>query len=368
MAVYKDNNKTKDGRCWYFSCYKDNKKYKSKRFLTKQEAKEEEALFLLKRDNPSRKKFSIVALDYFDKISNIRKVSTVYSYKKDYNNHIKPFFDDLDINSINTQIIRKWSLEMAKKGLSVNYMNKIYNILCNIFNFAMKNYNLASNPAKMYGCFESKNDKVIKDEEKIRYITLEDFNKFISVIDNITWKTFFTFAYYTGCRRGEIQALKWNDINFNNNTISINKTLYEEIKGEPQITSTKNNLNRKIKMSKTLIDQLNIYKEEMQLYDDFNNNWYVFGNTRFLPKTTIDRNKHKYFQLSDVKEITMHEFRHSHVSLLINEYIKSGQTDTAKFFLMMSDRMGHTIQVMQETYLHFFPTMQDEIVDLLDNL
>ena len=69
----------------------------------------------------------------------------------------------------------------------------------------------------------------------------------------------------------------------------------------------------------------------------------------------------------------MHEFRHSHVSLLINEYVKvskdkSMKIDTTKFFLMMSNRMGHTIQVMQETYMHLFPTIQDEIVELLDNL
>ena len=78
--------------------------------------------------------------------------------------------------------------------------------------------------------------------------------------------------------------------------------------------------------------------------------------------------KHKYFELSGIREITIHEFRHSHISLLINEYLKSGQTDTAKFFLMMSDRMGHSIQVMQDTYMHLFPTIQDEIVDLLDKL
>ena len=52
----------------------------------------------------------------------------------------------------------------------------------------------------------------------------------------------------------------------------------------------------------------------------------------------------------------------------INEYLKTGQTDTAKFFIMLSNRMGHSIQVMQDTYMHLFPTIQDEIVDLLNNL
>ena len=40
----------------------------------------------------------------------------------------------------------------------------------------------------------------------------------------------------------------------------------------------------------------------------------------------------------------------------------------SKFFLMMSNRMGHTINVMQSTYMHLFPTIQDEIVDILNNL
>ena len=45
----------------------------------------------------------------------------------------------------------------------------------------------------------------------------EDFNKFMSVIEDNLWKTFFTTLYYTGMRKGEIQALTWNDIDFCNN-------------------------------------------------------------------------------------------------------------------------------------------------------
>ena len=121
------------------------------------------------------------------------------------------------------------------------------------------------------------------------------------------------------------------------------------------------------------MEQLILYKNEMIKYNDFKNKWFVFGGPRFLASTTIDNNKHKYFKLSGIKEITIHEFRHSHVSLLINEYIKKSneknmKIDTSKFFLMMSNRMGHSLDVMQKTYMHLFPTIQDEIIDLLDNL
>lgn len=86
----------------------------------------------------------------------------------------------------------------------------------------------------------------------------------------------------------------------------------------------------------------------MMKYTDYSDKWFVFGSSHFLSQTTIDRKKHLYFSLTNIHEITIHEFRHSHVSLLINEYVKSGQTDTTKLFLMLSNRIGHSIEVIQK--------------------
>lgn len=373
MAIYKDKNKTKDGRAYYFKVYKKdfngvNKVYKSKRYLTKREAIEEEALFLLKRDNPINKPFSLVANDYFKEMYSIRKESTVYSYESAYRKNIEPYFSHFNINDIKVSMINSWKLEMAKNDFKISYLNKLYNILKGIFDFTMRNYALENNPVTISGRFQSKNEEVIKDEEKLRYITHEQFNQFISVIDDITWKTFFVFLYYTGMRKGEVQALSWNDINFDKSEITVNKTLSVKTNDSYKITSTKNYINRKIKISKTLREQLILYKQEMMKYVDFKENWFIFGCSRFMPQTTIDNKKNSYFKIAGISPITIHEFRHSHVSLLINEYIKSGQTDTTKFFLMMSNRMGHSIKVMQETYMHLFPTIQNEIVNILDNL
>ncbi len=262
---------------------------------------------------------------------------------------------------------------MLKKGFKIAYLNKLYDILKNIFDFGMRNYGLTTNPVAISGSFQMKREEVTTDEEKLRYLTYEQFKQFIAMVDNVVWKTFFMFLYYTGMRKGEVQALNWNDIDFNANEIVVNKTLSVKTKEKYKITPTKNYINRKIKLNKTLKEQLILYKREMKKYKDFSEMWFVFGCGRFMPQTTIDNKKHYYFSLSKVPEITIHEFRHSHVSLLINEYIKTSKeknmkVDTVKFFVMMSNRMGHTVQVMQNTYMHLFPTIQEEIVDLLDNL
>ena len=393
MAVFQEKTKdgkiikTKDGRSWVFKTYKkdfdgNNKPKKSKKYLKKSEAEEEERLFLMKRDNPTHKEFLLVAEDYFEDLKKRRNESTYYSYKKDYDNHIHNFFKKLYIDEITVNNIKGWHEYLEEKKLSVKYMNKIYTILKCIFDYAMKNYGLICNPVKIVGTFEKRDDQVITDEQKIRYITYDDFIKFTTVIDNSLWNTFFTFLFYTGMRRGEVQALNWNDIDFDNSLIIVNKSLSVKTNDSTyKITTTKNKQNRKIKMSKHLKDTLINYKKEVMKYTDFDDNWFVFGNSRFLPQTSIDRYKHNYFEKYNqdkeekdkIKEITIHEFRHSHVSLLINEYIRTSKEknmkiDTAKFFIMMSERMGHTISVMQQTYMHLFPTIQDEIVDLLDNL
>ena len=378
MAVYKSKIPTKDGRQWFFKVYKkdfngNNKAHKSKKYFTKKEALEEEALFIMKRDNPLKKKFVLVADYYFKELNKIRKGSTVYSYENAYNKNIKKYFEKYYIDEINVALINNWKEDLENKKLKTSYLNKLHNILKNIFDFAIRNFGLIINPATLSGRFKNKNDKIINDNEKLKYITYDDFNIFISSINDITWKTFFMFLYYTGMRKVEVQALNWNDIDLKNKEIIVNKTLNAKTKEKYIITNTKNNLNRKIKISQILLEQLILYKKEMIKYNDFKSNWFVFGGPRFLASTTIDNNKHKYFLLSGIKEITIHEFRHSHVSLLINEYIKKSneknmKIDTSKFFLMMSNRMGHSLDVMQKTYMHLFPTIQDEIIDLLDNL
>lgn len=374
MAVLQNKNrKTKDGRTWYYSyswidAEGNKKRTNSRMFLTKKEAQIAESLSRTESKSQKYKRFSDIAIDYLNELSKIRKQSSVYTYKKDYKLHLEKFFGRMNIYTIDTSIIRIWASNMDNKGLSIAYKNKVYSLLKNIFDYAIKNYGLNINPAANYGRFQKNNEGIIKDKDKLRYLTKDEFDKFISVVDDPLWHCWFMTAYYTGCRKGELLALSWDDIDFDNNIIIIDKTLNQEIKGKVYLSSNKTNHNRRIQLSKLLKEELLKYHEIVMKYSDYSDSWYVFGNSTYMPKTTVDRYKKMYFSKSGVHEITMHEFRHSHVSLLINEYLKTGQTDTTKFFLMMSDRLGHSIDVMEKTYMHLFPTVQDEIVDILNNL
>lgn len=362
MSIYKDTIKTKDGRSYYFRIMINGKSFKSKRYLTREEARKEEAAYILKNKHLSKAKFSIVADSYFEYLNTYCKYSTTYTYIKDYNKHILPYFGEKNIFSINTIEYNKWFDLMSNKGLTAKYLNKINSLLKNIFQFAVQNYDLEYNP--VIKTFKESHKEIKTD--KIRYITKEEFDKFISKADDDMYKLLFEFLFYTGARIGEVICLTWNDINLENKYVSITKTLYKIHDNTP--TSNKTATNRQIYLNDTLVENLARFKAKKEVFKNFSNDWYVFGDVRTLSTTQIARKKHQYFTDANVHEITVHEFRHSHVSNMVDMYLKSGQTDSSKFFIMMSQRLGHTIPVMQRTYLHLFPNTQDEIVKMLNNL
>ena len=89
MSVFKDKEKTKDGRQWRFKVYYHNTEgklvpYTSKRYLLEKEAKAEERVFLLNRDAPVKKRFDVVADDYFEDAFKRLRESTVLTYKSNY--------------------------------------------------------------------------------------------------------------------------------------------------------------------------------------------------------------------------------------------------------------------------------------------
>ena len=388
MAVFQEKNKnkwTKDGRKWYYKCYYidiygEKKQKLSKMFLTKKEAQDDERRFLSEiKSLYITKKKKIILDELFSeyeeyKTSKKNKCSSNYSDILNYKNHISPILGKYDINEINLQTIRMFHYEIDKKRykkngeyhpLSFEFKTKIHSLLSCILDYAVSMGYIDENPAKRYGNFQHQNDEVIIEEEKILYQTPLEFERFIKVVDKFNWKVFFMFLYWTGCRKGELQALSWKDIDFEKDLIRINKTLSNKIKGGGyKITNTKNRRNRTIallpQLKPCLLEWYNINKQ----YINFSNEWFVFGNTRFYANTTIDDIKAEYYNLlekeySDVTRLTIHQFgRHSHASLLISLGISVEH---------IAKRLGDTPEVIRKTYAHLFPTYNDDIIELTTN-
>lgn len=310
--------------------------------------------------------FSELCDIYLNYQKKINKESTYYTYFQLAKKWIIPHFNK-KVKSLSQKDFIVWREFISKQNLSINMQNKCHILLSNILKYGIRYNYISINYEQNLGAFKKKNEN-IKQDSKIRYITYEQFKIFISFVDNLHWKTFFTFLYYTGMRKGEVQALTWEDIDFNNNQILVSKNLTAKTFDAPyKITNTKTKENRKIDMDiflkKTMLDYYNIKKGS----SDFNKQDFVFGDKKPLSRATIDRYKKYYFKKANIPEITIHEFRHSHVSLIINESVKRN-LDMLGVFIMLSERMGHTIEVMQQVYMHLFPNIQSKVVDIMNDL
>ena len=365
MPVYKnESRKTKDGRKWFFKCqyidlFGNTKTQVSKMYATKEEATKEEAKFRLSIGQKTTNDFTFgnIYNEFYIYKSDKVRPTTLSRISVQYQ-HIKPYFENVKITELTKQKYIQWQNEMNNKGLSTNYKNKIIKLIQQLLNYSNNMYGVTSNVPKAVGKFV--NPTEIKKE--MDFYTYDEFQQFISVVDDLTYKCFFTLLYYCGLRLGEAQSLNWNDIDFENKLISINKSLTTKIKGEKFVImppKTKSSI-RTLPLPNKVYELLKKLYGESKKIKDFNNKCFVFGIFNPLPDTTIKKRYTNYCNKAVVKKIRIHDFRHSCASLLINN--GANITLVAKY-------LGHSnISMTLNTYSHMYKSKLEEIINLIDKM
>lgn len=367
MAIYKSNTPTKDGRRYFFRIkYKDifgvMHDYSSAKYLTKKEAEQEEALFrveVMKHDTSfSNATVKNIYLEIRTKKINLMNLKPQTIEKIDNHfKYLKPI-ENTKINELNLSKYRLFTHYLDSFNLSAPYKNKILGLLRQIINHSKKYYN--TNDLILQYIENYQDDKsFVKD---LNFFEYNEFIKFESVIDDFSWKVFFEVLYFMGLRKGECQALTWNDIDFKNKTIKINKTLTTKIRGEEYtiFTPKTRSSNRVLPIPDRLYSNLKTLFYKAKKWQDYDSSWFVFGNTLPFKESTITNKKNYYCDLAKVKKIRIHDFRHSCASLLISK---------GASIALVSNYLGHqNINITLKTYTHMFKSELDNITNLLNNL
>ena len=361
----KQKDWTKDGRKWIFQTrYKDLngkiKKYKSKKFFTKKEAQEAERVFFLNLDKyrpDNDMTFKDLYLAFYEYQEDKVKETTLHTYKDRM--RYMALLDNLKVKEFNLQHYELWRKKILEYNLSTRTRNYIYKFLKTIMNFGTKWYGLNFNHIypKMTN-FTDPNER----KKEMKFWTFDEFNKFISVEDDLMYKTFFKTLYFCGLRKGEIRALNWHDIDFKNNTLSVNKGISDNVNGKRYIISSPKTptSNRTLPLPKDVINDLKELKEYYMDFTNFKEEWFVFGGSLPIGDDSIRRRKNNNCKLAGVKEIRIHDFRHSCASLLISQ--GADITMVAKF-------LGHSkIDETLNTYSHMFQNKLTNIISIIDNL
>ena len=351
MPAYKDEKTGKWFAKFYYTNWQGIKKQKWKRgFATKKEALGFERDFLEKQSANPDMTFQNLYEIYMEDMAARLKQSTLLTKKAVLQTHILPFFGSKPINEIKASDVRRWQAKLmsSPNNYSQTYLKKINTELNSIINYAKRFYDLNTNLCGKAGTIGK------SKAEEMDYWTYDEYIAFREgVKDKSLSYICFEVLYWTGMREGELLALSPADIDLDNKTISINRT-YQRIEGKDVFTSPKTRKSkRKIPIPDFLCQELSDYIQSRYMLD---------ADERLFPvtKSYLSHEMIRGCKNTGVKKIRIHDIRHSHASLLINQGCDA---------LMLADRLGHEkVSTTLNTYSHLFPHKQQELVHSLESL
>lgn len=347
MPAYFDE-KTKTWYCkFYYENWQGQKRQKMKRgFKLQREAKDWERKFLEQFARNPDISFQSLYERYKEFITLRIRESTAQSRFNMIDNHITPYFKDRIISDITPTDIMEWQNVMLQKGLSDTYLNQINIYLKAIFSYAVDYVGLSKNP-----CGKSIGSRKTR---QLNFWTPEEYHKFIEQLisckdsyDNLTFFTIFEILYYTGIRVGELLALTLQDIDFKENKISINKGYYR-ITGKDLIDKPKTIHGERVVDIPDFLPQ-EIREYVSHLYEPDPTARLFEKRPQYVRSVLRDR-----AQKAGVKEIRVHDLRHSHASVLINLGANP---------VLVAERLGHeSPDITLKIYAHLFPNQQRDII------
>lgn len=216
----------------------------------------------------------------------------------------------------------------------------------------------------------------IDNDKEIKVLTHEEQTKFLAAIKGHELELLFIVALGTGLRLGELLGLKWCDIDFKNNELTVNRSIqrvpiyegdkivrYEVIEQTPK---TKNS-SRTISVPVNIINKLKKYKKEQNqliLYagEAYTNNNYVLCNKlgNIIDDKKPGRNLKSILKKLDIEPMKFHALRHTYATRLFEAGVAPKT---------VQHLMGHAdIQTTMNIYTHVMKGEKIEAVDKINNL
>lgn len=301
--------------------------------------------------------------------------ATIDKSKKLLTAFVLPRLKDYRLDKLTSSVLQSWKNQMEQETtstgqkFSLKYKRNIFGELRALLNYAVKMEYINKNPLTLLGNFKDVN--MIKKE--MDFYTPKEFKKFISAAkrqaeqfesssQNIyEWNfyVFFYIAFFTGMRKGEIYALKWSDIS--DTTIKVCRSIAQKLRGGDRETPPKNQSSiRTIDLPLPLKKVLDEHYSRCKSIAGFSDDWRICGGEQCIRDSTLEKRNKYYAELARVKKIRIHDFRHSHASLLANNGINIQE---------IARRLGHSnIEITWNIYSHLYPRENERAIEILNKI
>lgn len=350
MSIEQYQTKTK-GKLWRYECYYHDWQGSYKRrhkagFKTKKDAKAAMQHFLDTVSQQPNISFATLVDEYLEDCRARRKKQTVATAESQIKHAILPFFQDMLLTDITPAIVRRWQNEIIKK-YALTTQRQIQGRLSAILSYAMRFRGLRMNAAREAG-------SIGKDHaDRGRIWKLEEFNQFIECVP-MEYKAAFIVLFHSGMRVGELLALTIADYNAAERKINIDKSLYR-LHGQNLIGTTKNDSSKRvITLPKIAADALEEYISHLYKPRPYER---IF---QFISRDNLQYRLKTAAEAANVPVIRIHDFRHSHASLLMEAGVN---------IKVIQKRLGHrSIKTTLGTYGHLYEETDAETAAKLDEL
>jgi len=308
-------------------------------FSTKREALDYEAKHRTEASGGSRATFNEIMDEC---LKSMDSSETAIRMKKSWISLHFPLHDR-PIDKITRPALMEWRNALKDSGLATRTLNRGLGYVKAVCAYAHKVYGIPDNSVIL------NNFKLSKEEKQEMPVwTPEEFHQFISCVDLAYYRAYFTYLYWTGCRRSEGLALCKDDIS--GNRVRIWRAIKHFKNGFLPLKTDSSE--RTITLDRKTLEILQPF---IDAADPF-----VFGGKRSLPISNVQREFRKAIEKSGVPPIRIHDLRHSHATVLINSGVN---------IVAVSKRLGHSsINMTLKVYAHLLKETDDELVAVLDDL
>lgn len=368
MPIYKLNGK-RDGLQRYrvTVCYTEAGKYKqtTRTVYGLAEAKQTEAELLARVGTPASSRMTVGSLaERFLAVKqpDVREI-TYNSMERVLRLHILPCLGSIPLDRLTVADLEDWKLYVNRTELKLSSKKEIFRVLRGLFGYAERSGLISPNPAKLVTNFRDASENV-PGSETLHYYTAPQFVSFADELKKDAERTgdwrffvFFAIAFFTGMRKGEINALRWNAVE--GDVIHVRRAVVQNINGRtvenpPKTPSSYRDLQMPAPLKAVLAAQL----ERQRSSSAFSTEDYVVGGKAVIPDRSITDKKDRAADAAGLPRITVHDFRHSHASLLINEGISIQE---------IARRLGHAdVQTTWKVYAHLYPREEERAVRVLN--
>ena len=300
---------------------------------------------------------------------------TYRSYEQMVRLYLKPALGDFKLSKVTPDQIQKLYNDMSDRELSPRTVRYAHTVLRSALYQATKWGKITRNPADLV-------DLPKAERKEMRALTPAEASRFMEAASYNRLKALFSLMLTSGIRPGEALGLRWQDVDFDNCRITINRTLIRNGKSwtleEPKTSRSRRTIpipqevlsdleEEKQKQEKAATERKKIIKwhpEKAEKLKPYTDHGFVFATETGEPfgERNVIRCYYKpLLKQANLDEgIRLYDLRHSCATLLLS----AGENPK-----VVSERLGHaSVTLTLDTYSHVLPDMQKSASDKLGGL